>query len=145
MAYPAGGAQLAPALAVIWLAGAVACAAGILLPAQRRAAAEPVIITLGVLALSAWALWRAGVALDQRRSLLWTGERWILRAAGADMPLARVVVGVDLQRLILLRATASGRARPLWLVLTRTPATDCDWHLLRCALYAPHAASDPAR
>lgn len=143
VSYSTGCRHAAFWLSLFWLAGLVACAGGILLPASRRGAVEPAAAAFGALALCAWALWRLAVVLRRQQALLWTGNGWILRTTGGDVPLEQVTLAADLQALALVRAVPIRPARAHWLVLARRPAMDRDWHLLRCALYARQAAPNP--
>lgn len=126
------------ALLALWCASALVVVAWLGL---ARWALTPACVGVASLALSGWGLAHWEQRLRQPRVLLWTGSAWVLRTATdatgvSDQSLRRVEVCVDLQRLVLLRCVAEGRAAVTWLVLIRTPEARDDWHLLRCALYA---------
>ena len=80
------------------------------------------------------AFWRS----QQPRQLVWDGARWALDgpASGQDGggP-ARVQVGFDGQRVLLLRWDAPTRRRGAWL-WAQASSDPVRWHLLRCALYS---------
>jgi hypothetical protein len=101
----------------------------------------------GLLVLSAGALGMLGHALARRTwpaspgRLRWDGRQWHLAGHGADRPLHRVVVALDLGVWLLLQLHPADGDRPVWRVAS-APAAQGAWHGLRLALAAHAGRTD---
>jgi hypothetical protein len=74
--------------------------------------------------------------------LRWDGSQWCCAGAGQDLPLARVVVALDLGTWVLLRLHPADASAPLWRVASASGARGA-WHGLRLALTS-HAGAQSA-
>jgi hypothetical protein len=127
------------AVAALLAAGAASIASWALSVAGASPAAAGLVALVGATAAAA-AGWRRPAAAGQLR---WDGRAWSLLPAGSSSPEeGGVRVMIDLDAWMLLRFDGAGRAR--WLPLSRA-AHRAQWHGLRCALFAGHAAADPSR
>jgi hypothetical protein len=136
VSYPVGRSSWAGAiLFVAWLAGAAACAAWLASGAPAWAPLLAVAALAAAGGIAAWSWWHQPAGL-----LAWDGGHWTL-ASGAAPALDPGVLepALDLQSLLLVRWSASGRGRWLWLEKGRLPSR---WDALRRAVYSP-AESDP--
>ena len=136
--YPVGRTPLLGALlALLWLAGAGGVVFVLFLAPTGTPSAPSAIISIVSLIFSGLGL-RAFWRSQQPRQLVWDGARWALDgpASGQDGggP-ARVQVGFDGQRVLLLRWDAPTRRRGAWL-WAQASSDPVRWHLLRCALYS---------
>lgn len=122
------------------LAGSVLAA---WLALQAGLAALPAWV--GVLVLAAGVLGMLGHRLARRTwpaspgRLRWDGRQWHVAGHGADRPLRRVVVALDLGSRLLLQLHPADGDRPLWRVASPQSAQGA-WHGLRLAL-AAHAGA----
>jgi hypothetical protein len=77
--------------------------------------------------------------------LRWDGSQWCCSGSGVEMPLARVVVALDLGTWLLLRLHPADGSQLLWRAASARTARGA-WHGLRVALAAhagaPQVASD---
>jgi len=124
-------------LALIWLAGmSSVCRWCATVPAGDWLRAALLLWTLAAGAAAAWWWMRSGGG-----QLHWNGQDWSLestdgRACSLSISQARVVVGLDLQSLLVLRLAAPRRGR--WVLVDRSAARQ-RWHALRCAVTAAAA------
>lgn len=128
VSYPAGRSRFAALLLLgAWLLG---CAAALLWQAQA-----PGIVRLGVM-LAALAASGLFAAWQWRRTpggiLAWDGAQWNWSAM-PEAAATRVEVALDLQRTLLLRWTADGAARWIWVERAARPER---WDDLRRAVYS---------
>ena len=140
VSYPAGRSRFAAALlAAVWLAG---CAAAALWLRQAPFAWRPLAMCAALCAaggFAAWQWWRSPAGV-----LAWDGQAWRWSAHPGE---GSVTVALDLQRMMLLRWSAPGAARWLWLSRARGAQR---WDDLRRAVYsrarpqAPRSAKHPA-
>jgi toxin CptA len=136
--YPVGPTPLLGALlALLWLAGAGGVVLMLFLaPAGAPSAPSAIILIVSLIlsGLGLGAFWRS----QHPGQLAWDGACWTLDgpASGQDGggP-ARVQVGFDGQRVLLLRWNAPTRRRGAWL-WAQASSDPVRWHLLRCALYS---------
>ena len=73
--------------------------------------------------------------------LRWDGAQWCCAGSGHSLPLARVVVALDLGTWVLLRLHPADGTAPLWRAASACGAGGA-WHGLRLAL-AAHAGAPP--
>jgi toxin CptA len=136
VSYPVGRSSWAAAVVLLlWLAGAVACMGWLAVgaPGWAPLVVAPVLLAGGGTGALSW--WRQPAGL-----LAWDGAHWTL-ASGPSPALdpGALEVALDLQRVLLVRWSAAGRSRWLWLERGRLPAR---WDALRRAVYSP-AEPDP--
>lgn len=133
--YPVGRSLLTALLPLAaWTAGACAAAAFLAsaAPFAARAAAAAAILAAGVPAALAW-------RNSPRGSLHWDGQAWRLEAGPAAA--GSLAVGLDAQRLMLLRVGEGAGARWVWAEARRQPRA---WESLRRAVYS-RASNLPAQ
>ncbi|MET0310692.1 MAG: hypothetical protein ABW051_01450 [Burkholderiaceae bacterium] len=144
VSYPVGRSLLTAVLpASLWLGGALAAAAFAVAPSAplaMRVAVASAALGAGLIAALAWR--------DSPRGLLhWDGLEWRLEGEGAAC-CGPATVGLDLQRLMLLRVGSARGARWAWAEARMQPYT---WGDFRRAVYsrainlpAPGASPSPA-
>lgn len=125
----------AACLLLLWAVGACALAAWVATAAVAPAgyaAAALLLASTGVLAWREWTSTPTG-------SLRWRQGQWFWHPAGTvggeEQPVAGLLVVLDLQSVLLLRSTATGRRGGWWLWLARRD-DPVRWNSLRRAVFA---------
>ncbi|MFT4269322.1 MAG: hypothetical protein QM586_19230 [Xenophilus sp.] len=139
VSYPVGRSRFAAGLFLaLWLGGAGG--AGLWWLQAGGSGWRPALLA-AALVLSALAAGTGWVRVPPG-PLHWDGAHWSLGPDGEALRMAAAVVGLDLQRVLLVRLAAAGRA-PRWLWLERAWAPG-RWDALRRAVYCrPPAAEAP--
>jgi toxin CptA len=136
VSYPVGRSSWAGAiLLAAWLVGALAGLAWLRggAPAWAPALLGAMLAVTG--AAAGWSWWRQPSGL-----LAWDGAHWTLAAdRHPALEPGALEVALDLQSLLLVRWSAAGQGRWLWLEKGRLPSR---WDALRRAVYSP-AEPDP--
>jgi toxin CptA len=138
VSYPVGRSLLAGSLLLAaWLLGLVACTVWAW---QGASASRLAVAAAACLAAGAWTGWwwhRQPSGL-----LAWDAGAWSWSAGGPEVESGSVKVQLDLQSLLLLRFTAQGDGRWLWVERARLPGR---WDALRRAVYSRANPEAPPR